>query len=124
MSWVGTYILDRDGKPVRANTLEWGVWLETHREQRIVRQDTIDGIKVSTVFLGLDYYYGPRSQPHDPILWETMIFGGEHDQYCQRYTSAEDAMAGHMEALKLVEGWNKEISELEKIFNTPDWTKL
>jgi hypothetical protein len=31
-----------------------------------------------------------------------MIFGGEHDQYQERYTSYEDALEGHKIALNLV----------------------
>jgi len=31
-----------------------------------------------------------------------MIFGGEHDQYQERYTSYEDALKGHQTALNLV----------------------
>jgi hypothetical protein len=31
-----------------------------------------------------------------------MIFGGEHDQYQDRYTSVEDALEGHQTALTLI----------------------
>jgi hypothetical protein len=31
-----------------------------------------------------------------------MIFGGEHDQYQDRYTSHEDALEGHQTALTLI----------------------
>jgi hypothetical protein len=31
-----------------------------------------------------------------------MIFGGEHDEYQARYTTYEDALEGHQEALNLV----------------------
>jgi hypothetical protein len=31
-----------------------------------------------------------------------MIFGGEHDQYQERYSSYEDALEGHQVALNLV----------------------
>jgi hypothetical protein len=31
-----------------------------------------------------------------------MIFGGENDQYQERYTSYEDALEGHQKALTLI----------------------
>ena len=38
----------------------------------------------------------------EPILWETMIFGGEHDQYQERYTNRHAALAGHDRAVAMV----------------------
>ena len=49
------------------------------------------GVCVSTVFLGLDH--GGDGGP--PVLWETIVFGGEHDQDCERYTSQKEAEQGH-----------------------------
>jgi hypothetical protein len=48
-------------------------------------------IMVSTVFLGIDHgYEGP------PILWETMVFGTDFQDFGQaRYRSQEEAIAGH-----------------------------
>jgi hypothetical protein len=51
------------------------------------------------VFLGLDHSWTPGGKP---VLWETMIFGGEHDQYQERYTSHKDALEGHEKALTLI----------------------
>lgn len=92
------YIL-KDGKPVKVKDLiEWARWFEKSKE-RIVKLTTIkNDIRVSTVFLGLDHNYSGKGKP---ILWETMIFGGPHDQYQQRYTSRKYAMKGHAEAVKL-----------------------
>ena len=66
--------------------------------QTIVKQDSIGDISVSTIFLGLDHSFMSET----PILWETMIFGGEFDQYMDRYSSYEDALKGHETAMKLV----------------------
>jgi hypothetical protein len=54
---------------------------------------TIDSceVEVSTVFLAIDHGFGGRL----PVLWETMIFGGPHDQWCDRYISEEAATHGH-----------------------------
>lgn len=52
---------------------------------------TIGDIYVSTVFLGLDHSFGSFGECK-PVLFETMIFGGEHDQYQE----------GHKRALEMV----------------------
>ena len=47
---------------------------------------------VSTVFLGLDHRWEPDGPP---VLYETMIFGGEHDGDMDRYCTRDAAEAGH-----------------------------
>ena len=90
------YILNDDHEPVAAELMEWARWFET--ATRTVAHDELDdGTRVSTVFLGLDYGFGEGP----PVLWETMIFGGEHDDDQWRYTSRESALEGHASALKL-----------------------
>ena len=37
-----------------------------------------------------------------PLLFETMIFGGPHDGYQERYTFWDEAEAGHAKALGMV----------------------
>ncbi len=49
---------------------------------------------ISTVFLMIDHgYAGYLSVP--PILFETMVFGGEYDDWCNRYCTWDEAQAGH-----------------------------
>ena len=93
------YILDNNNKPIPASITEAADWLEEGSDRRTVKRDEIGDILVSTVFLGLDHSWTPGGKP---VLWETMIFGGEHDQYQERYTSHEDALEGHEKALELV----------------------
>lgn len=93
------YILDDDGNPVRTRSLmRWGEWMASTRNERRVVRNKIGDVLVSTVFLGLDHGYG--SGP--PILWETMIFGGKHDRYQERYSTRADAEAGHQRAVFMV----------------------
>jgi hypothetical protein len=93
------YILDNNNKPIPATSIiEAAEWLEKNPERKAVKQENIGDIFVSTVFLGLDHAWNSTT----PILWETMIFGGEHDQYQERYTSHEDALKGHEFAVELV----------------------
>ena len=95
MAW---YILDNNNKPVKSNITDCGNWLEENPERKAVKQEHVGDVFVSTVFLGLDHSFESAT----PILWETMIFGGEHDQYMDRYTSHEDALEGHQTALNLL----------------------
>lgn len=51
-----------------------------------------DEVEVSTVWLGLNHRLfgeGP------PLIWETMIFGGEHDNDYWRYSSRQEALDDH-----------------------------
>jgi hypothetical protein len=99
------YIL-KDKVPVPAFDLwEWATFMESPSNM-IVEKTMIEEIMVSTVFLGLDHNYwgGP------PILFETMIFGGKHDQYQRRYCTYDEAEAGHKVACgKVLDSITKEI---------------
>lgn len=92
------YILDAEGNPVAEPSLiKWAEWFEG--DKRRVAWDERDGIQVSTVFLGIDHSFA--AEHCAPTLWETMIFGGEHDQHQERYKSLADALAGHAAAVAL-----------------------
>lgn len=87
---MNLYILV-DGVPtVEPDTLKWGQWMET--ADRIVAQDWLmPDVEVSTVFLGTDHGFWTDHS----ILYETMVFGGQHDGYQQRYETKEQALRGH-----------------------------
>ena len=70
----------------------------------------INGIpyQVSTVFLAIDHAFGGGP----PILFETMIFGGNReDIYMKRYCTWDEAEDGHQEALEYLKG----LMELERL---------
>ncbi|HEY4720248.1 MAG TPA: hypothetical protein VII92_00260 [Anaerolineae bacterium] len=91
------YILD--GKTVvPADLMTWAKWFES--ADRHVAQDQIGDARISTVFLGIDHQWGDGP----PLIFETMIFGGEHDQYQTRSSTWDEAEAQHAEAIKLVKG--------------------
>ena len=73
----------------------WDKWFEG--DNRRVANDEKDEVTVSTVFLGLDHQYGDGS----PLLFETMIFGGEHHDYQERFATWNEAESGHKKACKL-----------------------
>lgn len=89
------YILDgRTPRP--CDLMTWAQAFE--KADRHIGNDTIGNVLVSTVFLGLDHSFG--SGP--PLLFETMIFGGEHDHYQDRCSSYDEAEAMHLKALAMV----------------------
>jgi hypothetical protein len=91
------YVLDDAGQPVpEPDLLRWGRWFETHEPR--VAHDLVVNAWVSTVFLGRDQSLGEGK----PVLWETIIVGGHHDRYRDRYTSHADALAGHARAVFMV----------------------
>lgn len=99
---MSIYYVLRDGKPVEASLAELTLWLQCGAKGRQVGDDILsDGTRISTVFLWIDHAFRKFGSP---VLWETMIFGGPHDQYQERYTSREDAIKGHEKALRIARG--------------------
>jgi hypothetical protein len=94
------YILDERNTPVAVDLMAWASLLDGNRN-RVALDERGDAL-VSTVFLGLDHSFTPGDGP--PVLWETMIFGGKHDQYQERYTSHADAVEGHARAVAMAFG--------------------
>jgi hypothetical protein len=56
-------------------------------------------VRVSTVFLGIDHRFQHKAGDGGPLVFETMIFGGVHDGYQERYVSWREAEAGHRQAV-------------------------
>jgi hypothetical protein len=87
------------GEPIE-DVLEWAELFERRREDMSPeswwRKHTqiSDEVAVSTVWMGIDHSFlgaGP------PLFWETMIFGGEHDEEQWRYSSRAAALDHHEE---------------------------
>lgn len=97
----GKYILV-NGKPKKEpDLIKWANWFET--ADRTIKKETINGVYISTVFLGLDHNFSGGK----PILWETLVQGPGWDEM-QRYSSLEAAKKGHEEfaAIILMEAKN------------------
>lgn len=71
--------------------------MATHKD-KIVEQTNQGDIMVSTVFLGLDHRHGDGT----PLLFETLVFGGPLADEMVRYTSWDQAQAGHNKMVALV----------------------
>ncbi len=83
------YLLSGTRPIAEPDLLKWAAGLED--SNRIVKQEDIGDVQISTVFLGLNNQFGNGP----PLLFETMIFGGPHDQWQDRYSTWDEAAAGH-----------------------------
>lgn len=92
---TGRYILEGKKAVECKNLIKWAQWLE--KSDRRVALDEQNGIRVSTVFLGLDHSFGDGKLQ----IFETMIFGGSHDEDCGRYATWAEATAGHRKMCKI-----------------------
>jgi hypothetical protein len=98
------YKLDGKEIVVCRDMMEWAKWFEA--SDRHVALTKIAGIRVSTVFLGIDHNFSFNG---DPLLFETMIFidGWAQDEM-RRYCTYEEAEIGHAEIVKNIKlhSWN------------------
>ncbi len=90
------FVLDGHRVVLCTDLIEWAKKFE--RKNRRVGDDTKDNVRVSTVFLGLDHSFGQGP----PLLFETMVFGGEHHGDMDRYSTWEQAEKGHKAMCKKV----------------------
>lgn len=84
-------------KLVGKNVEECGLEEGATQEHRQVAKTQRYGVLVSTVFLFIDHNHfnvGP------PLVFETMIFGGKHDQYQTRCSTWEDAVKMHQKGVR------------------------
>lgn len=92
MDW---YVLE--GKtPVKAKSLLEGSLAFEKLDRKVAKTQVSKDVEVSTVFLGLDHQFGLGP----PLLFETMVFGGEHHGDMDRYTTWEEAEEGHKRMVK------------------------
>lgn len=84
-----------NNEPVKVS-LEYFIENKMHD---ILFRDKINDVIISTVFLGLDHNH---NQSGKPILFETMIFGGAHDEYMERCSDYKTAIKMHRTGLELV----------------------
>lgn len=90
------YYVLRNRKPVAvADVITWGIFFQNMDNRRVARsvieQPEHDPVTVSTVFLGMDHGWGDGP----PLLFESMVFGGPLNEQCYRYSTWEEAEAGH-----------------------------
>lgn len=96
--------LDGEHNLIPCTCEEWGAMLQEKGSKRVAF-DVIDGMEISTVFLGLDHnHFGGT-----PILFETMIFKDRNDDiYQSRYHTWDEAVKGHQTAMEWVKNGCKD----------------
>lgn len=87
---LGWYVWDGENVKTVPDMETWAKQFNGMANRRVAK-DAANGVTVSTVFLGVDHQFGGGR----PLLFETMIFGGEFDQECERYSTAAEARIGH-----------------------------
>jgi hypothetical protein len=88
----------------------WAQDFNDHPENKIVEHTVVGkGVGVSTVFLGINHAFDDYA---DPILFETMVFGGDHNDHMERYTTWDEAVKGHEKIVKMCGGRIKEDDEV------------
>jgi hypothetical protein len=86
------YILD-GRTPIKADTMTAAKWLADAQNKTVARNIN-DGVCVSTVFLGLDHR---MREGEEPMLFESLVFGGPNDGEMARYCTYDAAESGHAE---------------------------
>ena len=96
---MGNYILDGHTPVIEPDIMKWAEWYET--ADRVVKKDTatvslagknVGEVRVSTVFLSIDHNFSDNGEP---ILFETMVFGGALDEEMDRCSTWEAAEKMH-----------------------------
>lgn len=92
-----TYILDEDLNPVLEDDPHtWGLWMNDPHTNRIVSNTFVTkDIYISTVFTGIDHSNSFGAFVTNPVLYESMVFGGELHLEQERYISRLEAIKGH-----------------------------
>jgi hypothetical protein len=91
------FVLDGKTPVHEPDLLIWAKWFGN--SSRKVAYTQHGDVEVSTVFLGMNHNFDDTG---DPILFETMVFGGENDKLQVRYHTWEEAEAGHERICKQV----------------------
>jgi hypothetical protein len=103
-----TYIL-KDKVPVpELDMMVWSQWMGEN-DTRVKISQVNESIEVSTVFLGIAHGF---ENSKIPILFESMVFSDDnHDNYCVRYATWDDAEKGHDNIVNLL---NNEVDSAKK----------
>lgn len=59
----------------------------------------VGNILISTIFLSVNCQW---KQGEPPLVFETMVFGGKFDEHQTRYSTYEQAVAGHQAIVEII----------------------
>lgn len=95
------HYFDRQGRLI---TLAQWVAQRSDTAARTVASTNADGIWITTEFGGTDYRERPPaptpSEP--PLVYRTVIFGGDRDGHAELYATEAEARAGHAHWVAMV----------------------
>ena len=89
--------------PFACTLEEWSRSFDS--DERVLKQETVKGVRVSTVFVGIDYSFSAGDPAHVPSLFETLCFpphDGPWSDYCARSRSWDEAMVDHHRVVRLI----------------------
>lgn len=98
------YKLDENKNVLPSSLEEWSNFIEGRlpTNYRHVGDETINGYRISTIFIGLCHNF-------DPCSGIPMVFEGEKsDVYMERYSTWQEAEEGHKRAVEWVMNGCKE----------------
>lgn len=93
---------DKQGRPIsieRMSELKYDTANGGQSDYARIGLDEFDGLRVSTVWLGIDHGFHWRAKEaadYKPVIFETMIFGGDFHENQWRYCTEEEAARGHL----------------------------
>ena len=91
------YILNEEKETVRVDVMQWAQWFHDKGKLRLIQVTELpDGLKVSTVFIGIDHSFGLSDSPK---VFETMVFNGDDSIFCERCATYDQALAQHESAI-------------------------
>ncbi len=104
---IDYYRLDENKNAVPCTVKEWGDQREFMRRTKTkhVDDEMVDGKRVSTVWLGINHAMDDEATP---LIFETMVFDGKGEIYCQQFPTWQMAEEGHKEAVEWVKNGCKE----------------
>lgn len=106
---------DRQGNGI-ADILTWAKGFEEKKKKVVKQKGTWLGFWVSTVWLGLDHSFGASEKP---LIFESMVFFHGHiDLDMDRYSTEEEAIAGHN---KMFRNWSNPFYIIWKILDRKTW---
>lgn len=90
------YILDANKDVIPTTTFEEYCYFMEGCSTKRIHETYVDDSRVSTVFLGIDHSHDGTP----PLFFETMVFRGPEGGLCKRYSTWDEAYAGHESVVK------------------------
>ncbi len=95
------YKLDENKNVVPSSIEEWSKFIEgiLPTNYMYVGEEVVNGLRVSTIFAGISSdFYGKGKHP---LVFETMIFNNGSSIYVNKYSTWDQAVEGHQNAIEL-----------------------